>query len=99
MLVGKRRISGEIQTGSSFLSQNDPRVHIGRADGAGYERIEVQWPGGQTEVFPGGTANQIVTLKQGTGTVAKAQSSSRSREKSMSLFPRQRNQTELVEKG
>jgi hypothetical protein len=69
--VGKRRISGEIQTGSSFLSQNDPRVHIGLADDTSYEHIEVQWPGGQREAFPGGKANQIITVKQGTGTVAK----------------------------
>jgi enediyne biosynthesis protein E4 len=65
--VGNRRISGEVQTGSSFISQNDPRVHIGLADDASYERIEVQWPGGQREVFSGGKANQIIVLKQGTG--------------------------------
>jgi hypothetical protein len=69
--VGKRRISGEIQTGVSFLSQNDPRVHAGLADDQSYERIEVIWPGGQKEVFPGGKANQVVTLKQGTGMPAK----------------------------
>jgi enediyne biosynthesis protein E4 len=77
--VDSRRISGEIQTGSSFLSQNDSRVHIGLADDASYERIEVQWPGGGREVFPGGKANQIVTLKQGAGTMAKGQPSPSSR--------------------
>jgi hypothetical protein len=65
--VGDRRLSGEIQTGSSFLSQNDARIHVGLADGTSYQRIEVQWPGGAREVFPGGKANQIVVLKQGTG--------------------------------
>jgi hypothetical protein len=69
--VGKRRVSGEIQTGTSFLSQNDPRVHAGLADDSSYERIEVQWPGGAREVFPGGKANHIITLKQGTGSPAK----------------------------
>ncbi len=72
--VGNRRISGEIQTGSSFLSENDLRVHVGLADDANYDRIEVQWPGGTREVFAGGKANQIVVLKQGTGTAAKAKS-------------------------
>jgi enediyne biosynthesis protein E4 len=62
-----RRLSGEIQTGSSFLSQNDPRVHVGLADDTSYARIEVQWPGGQREVFPGGKANQIIVLTQGMG--------------------------------
>lgn len=69
--VGNRRISGEIQTGSSFISQNDPRVHIGLANDASYERIEVQWPGGSREAFPGGKANQIVVLTQGTGALLK----------------------------
>ena len=32
--VGNRRLSGEIQTGASFLSQNDPRVHVGLGDDA-----------------------------------------------------------------
>ena len=69
--TGKRRISGEIQTGSSFLSQNDSRVHVGLADDTSFLRIEVQWPGGQREVFPRGKANQILVLKQGAGTPAK----------------------------
>ena len=68
--AGNRRLSGEIQTGASFLSQNDPRVHVGLGDDTSYQRIEVQWPGGQREAFPGGKANQIVVLTQGTGTPA-----------------------------
>jgi hypothetical protein len=70
--VGNRRISGEVQTGSSFISQNDPRVHIGLSDDATYERIEVQWPGGEREAFAGGKANQIVLLKQGSGNPVKS---------------------------
>jgi len=73
-------MSGEIQTGASFLSQNDPRVHVGLADETSYQRIEVQWPGGQREVFPGGKANQIVVLTEGTGSpVAAAKPASASR--------------------
>jgi len=33
----------------------------------------VQWPGAQRESFPGGKANQILTLTQGKGSVVKAQ--------------------------
>jgi hypothetical protein len=68
--VGDRRLSGEIQTGASFLSQNDPRVHVGLGDDLSYQRIEVQWPGGPREVFPGGKANQIVVLTEGKGSPA-----------------------------
>ena len=65
--AGGRRISGEVQTGSSYVSQNDPRLHFGLADDARYDRIEVAWPGGAREVFPAGAANRIVVLEQGTG--------------------------------
>jgi len=62
-----RRVSEEVQTGSSYVSQNDPRLHFGLADDARYDRIEVAWPGGAREVFPAGPANRIVVLEQGTG--------------------------------
>jgi len=73
--VGGRRLSGEIQTGASFLSQNDPRVHVGLGDDLSYQRIEVQWPGGQREAFPGGKANQIVVLTEGKGSQVAPQAS------------------------
>jgi hypothetical protein len=68
--VGDRRLSGEVQSGASYLSQHDPRLHFGLADDTSYQRLEVQWPGGVREAFPGGTANRIVTVKQGAGTPA-----------------------------
>jgi hypothetical protein len=68
VFVGGRRLSGEVQTGTSFLSQNDSRLHFGLADDASYQRIEVQWPGGKRETFGGGAANRIVVVEQGKGT-------------------------------
>jgi hypothetical protein len=69
--VGDRRLSSEVQTGTSYVSQSDPRQHFGLADAVAYDRMEVQWPGGTREVFPGGKANRMVTLKQGAGKPAK----------------------------
>jgi hypothetical protein len=43
-------------------------VHVGLGDDSKYDRIEVQWPGGAREAFPGGKADRIVTVKQGSGT-------------------------------
>jgi len=77
--AGERRLSAEVQTGTSYLSQNDPRLHFGLGDAAAYDRLEVQWPGGSREVFPGSKANQIVTVKQGAGKPAGAQPSSAAR--------------------
>jgi hypothetical protein len=65
--AGGRRVSSERQTGSSYVSQNDPRLHFGLGDEARYATIEVAWPGGERETFPGGAANRLVVLKQGAG--------------------------------
>jgi hypothetical protein len=67
VVAGGRRVSGEVQSGSGFISQNDPRVHVGLGDAAAYDRIEVRWPGGANETFSGGAVNRIVTVTQGTG--------------------------------
>jgi len=64
---GGRRLSGEVQGGAGYLSQNDPRLHFGLNTAESYERIEVRWPGGEREEFAGGPANRIVVLKQGEG--------------------------------
>jgi hypothetical protein len=62
-----RRMSGEVQSGSSYISQNDTRVHVGLAAAEAYDRIEVVWPGGAREQFHGGKADRVVTLTQGAG--------------------------------
>ena len=63
-----RRLSGEVQSGSSYISQNDSRIHVGLATSETFDRIEVQWPGGAREQFPGGKADRVVTLTEGQGT-------------------------------
>jgi enediyne biosynthesis protein E4 len=65
--AGPRRVSGEVQSGSSYISQNDARVHLGLAGNDSYDRIDVIWPGGAREQFPGGKADRVVTLTQGSG--------------------------------
>jgi len=44
------------------------RIHVGLAKSETYDRIEVQWPGGAREQFPGGKADRVVTLTEGQGT-------------------------------
>ena len=67
VFAGGRRLSGEVQSGSSYLSQNDVRLHFGLAENGSYDRIEVVWPGGARETFAGGSANRAVLLVQGKG--------------------------------
>jgi hypothetical protein len=66
--VGERRLSGEVQGGTSFVSQDDSRQHFGLGGDARYARIEVVWPGGQREAYPGGEADREVMVEQGKGT-------------------------------
>jgi hypothetical protein len=72
LYVNGRRLSGEVQSGSGYISQNDPRVHFGLAEAASYDRIEVQWPGGGREAFAGGRSTRVVKLTQGAGSPAQA---------------------------
>jgi enediyne biosynthesis protein E4 len=67
VFAGGKRLSGEKQGGTSFVSQNDPRLHFGLGGASAYDRIEVRWPGGRRESFPGGAANRVVVLKEGEG--------------------------------
>jgi hypothetical protein len=53
---------------SSYYSANDPRLHFG----LGRNRVadvEVVWPTGRRETFKGLAANQLVTIKEGTGVI------------------------------
>jgi hypothetical protein len=61
----------EVKAGSSYLSQSDTRVHIGLDQAAAVERLEVHWPAGTTEVFRNVAANQILTIREGDGIVAR----------------------------
>jgi hypothetical protein len=62
-----RWLHAEVLGGSSYLSQSDPRLHFGLGDSKTYDAIEVRWPTGERERFPGGAANRIIALKQGAG--------------------------------
>lgn len=52
---------------SSFLSQNDRRLHFGLGTAAKVERVVVRWPSGETESFDGGAAGATLALKEGSG--------------------------------
>ena len=57
----------EVRSGSSYNSSNDMRLHFGLGQTPQVNAIEVRWPKGQVEIFSGPSADQFVTLKEGTG--------------------------------
>lgn len=58
---------------SSFLSVNDPRLHFGLGAAERIEKIVVRWTSGTTEEFPGGPANALLLLVEGSGKTATAE--------------------------
>jgi enediyne biosynthesis protein E4 len=57
----------EVKAGSSYLSQNDLRVHVGLGKATRIDRLEVRWPNGQSETITGAMVNQIATIVEGKG--------------------------------
>ncbi|HZP04825.1 MAG TPA: CRTAC1 family protein [Terracidiphilus sp.] len=60
----------EVRSGSSYLSQNDLRLHFGLGDHITAEKVEVAWPDGKVEVLAGLAANRFYTVREGSGVVA-----------------------------
>jgi hypothetical protein len=65
--AGSRLQGQEVTSQSSYYSHNDERLHFGLGPNEKADVIEIRWPSGQTETFRNIAANQIVTIKEGTG--------------------------------
>ena len=67
MKVGTRTFIDEVRSGSSFISNNDMRVHFGLGPATKIDWIEVRWPSGLLERFDNLAVDTIHTLKEGSG--------------------------------
>ena len=70
LTIGNRVLLRYVKAGSSYLSQNDLRVHFGLGNVASADRLEIVWPSGAVEVLSAIAANQIVTVREGEGIVS-----------------------------
>jgi enediyne biosynthesis protein E4 len=61
----------EVKAGSSYLGQNDLRVHVGLGKATRIDRLDVRWPNGQTEVVTGAAVNQILIVTESKGVTAR----------------------------
>jgi hypothetical protein len=69
--AGVRTLTREVHGGGSYLSQSDLRVHFGLGPIAPVPSLEVRWPGGAVERFAEVAADQILTIEEGEGIVAR----------------------------
>ncbi len=67
VVAGGHKFVQEVRSGSSYISNNDMRLHFGLGSGAAVDRIEIRWPNGNTESFPCGNVDVFVTLVEGRG--------------------------------
>jgi len=63
---GTKKQAQEVMSQSSFYSSNDPRLHFGLGAETNAD-VEVRWPSGLEEKFKAVAADQLVTLKEGSG--------------------------------
>ena len=65
--AGNLTTFNEVKAGSSYLSQNDLRVHFGLGAAKKMDTVEVRWPNGKTETLHNVTADAIYTIIEGEG--------------------------------
>ena len=67
--TGAQQQTQTVLSQSSYYSHNDLRLHFGLGEKTKADRIEVYWPSGQVDVIRDAPARQLITIKEGSGTV------------------------------
>jgi hypothetical protein len=60
--VGARTQQTEARCPTSYVFQQDPRLHFGLGGQASADRIEVRWPGGATQTLTNITGNRVLRV-------------------------------------
>ena len=70
MTAGDLAQFNEVRGGSSYLSQNDLRLHFGLGSRAIIDSIEISWPSGKRDTYQDLAADFIYTISE-DGTIQK----------------------------
>jgi hypothetical protein len=70
--VGSRTLVDEVRSGSSYISQNDMRVHFGLGSASKIDWVEIRWPSSLVERFTNLEVDKIATVTEGAGTLVPA---------------------------
>ena len=66
---GKKKQTAVNQWATSYLSYNDPRLHIGIGKADLVDSLEIIWPDGDKEIYKAIDANHYLKIKQDIGVV------------------------------
>jgi hypothetical protein len=58
------RQMAEVQSGGSYLSQSDLRLHFGLGDAAAVDSIEVRWPSGAMQTVSAAAVNRVLKITE-----------------------------------
>ncbi|MEM7260908.1 MAG: CRTAC1 family protein [Planctomycetota bacterium] len=67
VIAGDRRFTDVVSTARGYASSSAAECHFGLGAIETFDAVEVQWPGGATERFPGGEPNRRLQLVRGRG--------------------------------
>ena len=62
IVVDGKRLLRQVAPAYSYLSSNDMRVHFGLGAATAVQEIDVRWPDGSVQKYPGVSADQILKL-------------------------------------
>ena len=71
LTAGGIRQRGDVLSGGSFASSNDPRVHFGLGDATGIQKLEVHWPDRTVEQVAPPAVDCIDTIEENRGVTAR----------------------------
>src|SRR5438045_1478871 len=69
VVTGQHSQINEVMSGSSYMSQNDFRLHFGLGQAEQADLVEVRWPLGLMESFKNVSVNQLLVVQEGHGII------------------------------
>jgi hypothetical protein len=63
--AGGRSLTRQCQSGGSYLSASDPRVHFGLGSAGRVESLTVRWPGGERSILRDLPVDRYITIREG----------------------------------
>ncbi|HKO13914.1 MAG TPA: CRTAC1 family protein, partial [Acidobacteriaceae bacterium] len=72
LVANGMRQRGDVLSGGSYLSSNDPRVHFGLGDATKVDSVEIHWPSGSVEKLSLQSVDRIFTIEEGKGIVGQS---------------------------